>query len=148
MAVGSVRAAFKDRVVSLVKAQEAVNGVQVEHGYPGDRTERDVVYTATCTGHVDITLMQGGRKTRNDTFDLVIVIVTGKHGLDPVESEARVTTYLSAVEDVFANDLTLGGLDGLIDCQISSIEGPNTTMSGEGAVSYFYVTVTAHARYF
>lgn len=149
MATNSVRGPFKTKLIALLQGKEAVNGVQISYGFPGDKLEQDAVYTATCIGRVEITLMQGGRKQRDDNFDLTVVVLTGQHGLTPEQGEARAAVLLSAIEDVFADDPTLGlsGDGGVVAAEISSIDGPNTTLTREGAVSHFIVTISVHARY-
>lgn len=147
MAKNNRRAAFKTAIITALQAKPELTDVQVSYGYPGDTLEQDSIYTAGCTGEVKINLQQGGRKQRDDLFTLDLVIQSGTHGLTPVESEAAVTALLAPVEDVLADDPSISGLDGIIAVEMSTVSGPNTIRTKEGAMSYFTVTLAVHARY-
>lgn len=147
MAKNNRRAAVKTAIVNGLQAKPELAQVQVSYSYPGDKLEQEAIYTAACSGEIAINFQQGGRKQRDDHFDLTLVIQTGTKGLTPVESEAAVTVLLAPVEDFLADDPSISNLDGIIDCQMTTVDGPNTTRTKEGAMSYFIVTLHVHARY-
>lgn len=77
-----------------------------------------------------------GRQVRNDAFtiDIVIVAVT-KGDADGQESDARALELLAAVEDVIAEDVTLGAVPGLMFCKLAPFDGPSPQATDLGYAS-------------
>jgi hypothetical protein len=103
--------------VDLLRADPDLAGVRVEPGYPGDDTGPEAVWVYGLDGELRIPLMQAGRKQRDDRFEIPFQIaVNNNRDLDTTFQ--RLTEIVAAIEDVLADDPSLGGIDGVIDAEI------------------------------
>jgi hypothetical protein len=143
----SIRHSLKAHLVDLLSAAPGLAGVQIAYGFPGDSMERECVYVARVTGTVEILLMQGGRKQRDDQFTITLIIQAGLDGGSEQASEERASEMYAVVENVLADDPSLDDVDGLIDAQIRQVDGPHTMQTMEGALAMFAIDIECHARY-
>lgn len=120
MATTSRTVAIKQRLVSLVAA--ALPGVQVVYGFPGDALEREAIYTGKARVDSTIPSSKAGRKIREEVVTVDVVIAVQDPDGDYESAEARALVLLAAVEDVLANDVTLGSLDGVQWASLGSFE--------------------------
>ena len=148
MASTSIRHIVKDTIVQLLKARPELAGVQVEYGFPADTMEQDCVWFSAVKGmSYTVPAVQAGRLQRDDIFDLTVVLQSGKHGFSPADGETAAAAYLAALENIVADDASLADVDGLVDATISSVDGPVTERTIEGAISFYVVVISCHARY-
>jgi hypothetical protein len=148
MARNSIRHTLKAEIVNRLAAAPELSGVQVEYGDPGDTTEQDTVWFGHAPGNgYSIPLMQAGRKQREDLFDLFIFISRANHGESAQVSEAAAAPYFFAVENLFAEDETVGKFDGLVKAEITTYDGPHSWVAPNGAITQYAVTVSCEARY-
>jgi hypothetical protein len=97
----------KAALVSLIGT--ALSGVQVTYGRPSDaELDRECVWVGDVTGRQQVPTMKAGRKARHETYSVEVVAwVAMDRGLVS-DAEARAFVLLGSVEDVVANDPTLG----------------------------------------
>lgn len=145
MATTSIRHLYITRLVTLLRDQ--LGGVQVEYGWPGDTLEADAVYVADVDGTVEIPTLKAGRKHRDDQFTVTVLIQAGLAGGDLAETAERAARLYAALEDVLADDPSLDGFDGLLDCELGFVAGPNTFRTSEGAVTFYACEINCQARY-
>lgn len=107
MATSSTIPTAKAALVSLIGA--ALSGVQVKYGRPADnQLERECVYVGDVTGSSRVPTMRAGRKPREETYSVEVVVAVLMLEGEVTEAEARAFTLLTEVEDVVADDPTLG----------------------------------------
>lgn len=77
-----------------------------------------------------------GRQVRNDAFTIDIIIIAVTRGdADGQDADARAVELLAAVEDVAAEDVTLGAVPGLIFCKLAPFDGPSPQPTDLGYAS-------------
>ena len=106
----SIRVATKARFVELLI--EKLAAVQVSYGWPQD-LEDECVWVGAATGPVTIPSYRAGRATRDDTFTVEVHFMAAKPGQTAQDADRRVEELYSALEDICADNPSLGGLDGL-----------------------------------
>lgn len=145
MAAVNIRWAAAERIVELLRRSNMLTGVTVEPGWPGDRVpQAQLIWIDEIDGPTEIPVMTGGRKHRNDDFDIPLQIrVLGQITLD--ETMSRVSVLMSAVEDELAADTSLGDLDGVLSAEVSRMR-ITSAMLPEGPAGFAEVTVSVTTR--
>lgn len=145
MATTNIRWAACQRIVSLLQSDNTLTGVTVEPGWPGDRapTAR-LIWIDELDGTCEIPVMTGGRKQRNDDFDIPLQIrVIGLGTLD--DTMGQLSVLVAAVENALANSTTLEDLDGVLSAEITR-ERMTSAMFPEGPVGFAEVVVSVSTR--
>ncbi len=146
-ATTSIRPLVKSAIINKLRLKPALAGVQIAYGWPGDALEKESIWVGKVSGNVKIAVMSAGRKYRDDMFDVTVFISAGLEGGTEEETEARATVLLAALEDVLADDPSLGSIAGLIDAELSSVDGPHSMLTKEGAVTMYVCDINCHGRY-
>jgi hypothetical protein len=146
-ATKSVRTAVIDALVTALKAKPVLANIQTSEGWPGKSLEHESVWVGKVTGLITFPLMMAGRKIRDDHFTVTIIFMSGNPGDTISDANDRVETYYGALEDIFADDQTLGSLDGVLSILLDQVEGPRGAFTDEGATSYITADIAVHARY-
>jgi hypothetical protein len=143
----SARTAVKARLVELLAARLPPD-VQVSYGWPGADMRDEAVWVGACRGPVTVADLRAGRKTRDDTFTLDVHFMAGRPGQTAQTADERVEELYWALEDLLADDPTLGGVDGLRHAaQLGGdveFEGPQAT--SEGFVAFATARITVKTR--
>jgi hypothetical protein len=141
----SIRWQAAERVVSLLRAEPLLRSVSIEPGWPGDRVpQAELIWLDEIDGTVNIPVMTGGRKQRDDIFNLPFQIrVLGYATL--TETMERLTTLVATIEDVLADDTSLLELDGVLSAEVTE-ERQTSAMFPEGPVGFAEVVVTVSSR--
>ena len=141
----SIRWQAAERVVSLLRAEPLLRSVSIEPGWPGDRVpQAELIWLDEIDGTVNIPVMTGGRKQRDDIFNLPFQIrVLGYATL--AETMERLTTLVATIEDVLADDTSLLELDGVLSAEVTE-ERQTSAMFPEGPVGFAEVVVTVSSR--
>lgn len=107
MALHSTVPTAKAALVTLIGT--ALTGVQVTYGRPADsQLERECVWVGDATGQQRVPTMKAGRKARHETYSIEVVCwVADTRGLIST-AEARCFELVGEIEDVVADDPTLG----------------------------------------
>lgn len=145
MATTSVRWAAVEKLVQLIAAHDDVAGVGVHAAPPGDLdTSVDLIFVQAINGAGTVPAYAGGRTIRDDNFTITVLAKSfSTRGITAVME--RVEVLGGILEDVVADNDTLGDLDGVVAVTMSASELiPQITP--EGAVGYASYDVNVHAR--
>lgn len=149
MATTSIRWAVIEAAQTLIRAHATVtDDTVVQLMYAGDEAGPDAVWidADSITGQVEIAVFQTGRKQRDDEFEYAYLIrCQGYPTADAALDQA--TAFMAAIADVYANDPSLGGVDGLIAAEVSEEMGPAPfNFVGGAFVAYGRMGISAHSR--
>lgn len=130
-ATTSIRPAVKsyliDQLSSLLEPLQAV----ALRTWDGKKLDRSTVWIRRTTGTVEFPFAQAGRKDRNDDFTVRLVFAAVHPGEDEIEAEERVMAMFAKLEDLIADDVSAGDLDGLVHMTLGATEGPDTFPNGD-----------------
>jgi hypothetical protein len=152
---GSLRSAVKQYLVDQLTPrieQLATDSqpVRVSNGWPSKGPDLNHVWTGQVTGTVTFPFIQAGNKTRDDEFTIEFWLKAEGPAESVADVEARAESYASAFEDLIARD---AGLDGMGDERVidavleeSTIEGPTSAFTDEGAWALFTAEVRVRTR--
>ena len=145
MATTSIRWEAAKRVVSLLQAAPTLATVTIEPGWPGDRVKlAELIWLDEIDGNVNIPVMTGGRKQRDDVFTLPLQIrVIGYGTLN--ETMERLLVIVGIIEDTLAADTSLASLDGVLSAEVTE-ERQTSAMFPEGPTGFAEVVVTVSTR--
>lgn len=145
MATTSIRWEAATRIVDLLRNDPALAAVSVEPGWPGDRSpSAQLIWIDELDGTCEIPVMTGGRKQRNDDFDIPLQMrVIGLATLDEIMD--RLSVLIAAVENLLANDTSLNNLDGVLSAEITRERMTSSTFP-EGPVGFAEVIVSVSTR--
>ena len=146
MATTSIRWAAVNQIVTLISSSPLMANVVVAPGFPGEQIAKtaQLVWIDEIDGQVSIPVMVGGRKERNDDFDIPIEVkVVGFATLD--DTMQRLVEIVAVIEDTLADDTSLGDLDGVLSAEISR-ERITSAILPEGPVGFAQVTVSVSTR--
>ena len=152
VATTSIRTRVRDEIIARLNQHPALMGtdgnrVPISPGLPGGSLEREHVFVARITGRRNIAFMEAGRKTRDDEFTISFVFMTATPGADTLDADNRAEQMSTALEDVLADDPTLGDLDGNFWAVEAEANGPDHQLTDEGAVAFMHIDVECRARY-
>lgn len=145
MATTTIRWEAATRIVDLLRADGSLVGVTVEPGWPGDRYQTaQLIWIDELDGECEIPVMTGGRKQRNDNFDIPLQMrVIGLGTLD--DTMDKLSVLVAAVENLLANDTSLNSLDGVLSAEITR-ERMTSAVFPEGPVGFAEVVVSVSTR--
>jgi hypothetical protein len=145
VATTSIRWEAAKRVVSLLQAAPTLATVTIEPGWPGDRVKlAELIWLDEIDGNVNIPVMTGGRKQRDDVFTLPLQIrVIGYGTLN--ETMERLLVIVGIIEDTLAADTSLASLDGVLSAEVTE-ERQTSAMFPEGPTGFAEVVVTVSTR--
>lgn len=145
MATVNIRWQVVSKIIDLISSNPLIAGVTVAPGWPGERNHlAQIIWIDDIDGNVEIPVMTGGRKQRNDDFDIPIQFqVLGFVNLD--DTMRRLTELVAIVEDTLADDTSLDNLDGVLSAQITR-ERMTSAVTTEGPVGFAEVTVSVTTR--
>lgn len=152
MATTSIRvatiAALRTLVETAVDAAEGDSDVAVYFGRPDREAARDSISVGVnLEGTLEVDEMSAGRKRRIDAFTFDVVIFAAVPGRTYQEACTRAEALFAHVEDVTANDPTLGNLGGLLWCVTQgAYSGPVGDPTEEGFLAVVVATCDCEAR--
>ena len=117
MATTSTIPAFKTALVTAIAT--AMPGVQVAYRWPGPSTKPRGVYLGDTDGTQELAsiVARDTRAPRNERYELQLFCHTYHVGQDPItgpaDAEADAFSLLAEVEDVLADDPTVGSAAGV-----------------------------------
>lgn len=145
MATTSVRWASVEALVTLLAAHDDIGLIGVHNSPPGDLDlTPDMIFVQQVNGSADVPAFAGGRTIRDDNFTITVMSksFTTKGVTAAME---RVEELGAIVEDVVADNDTLGDLDGVVSAKVSPVE-LIPTLTPEGAFGYATHDVVVHSR--
>lgn len=139
----AVKTWLKERLSDRLDSEEVV----VLRSWDGKLLERSTVWIQRTTGETTFPFAMAGRKDRDDEFTVHLVFTAVHPGDSEEDAEARVLAYVNVLEDLIADDPSLGGLDGVIHATYSMGDGPDTYPAGdEGFGAMQMVDVNVKSR--
>lgn len=111
MPTNSTIPAVRNQLVALLKARPALSGLQIEAHWPV-QIEDESVHCGEVRASSTIPVMTAGRKRREEDYELDVWIVAGAPGQIAAQAEARAQALFVELEDIVANDPSLGGAAG------------------------------------
>jgi hypothetical protein len=111
MATTSSVPTVRARLVTLLEA--ALPTTQISYGHPGEAMDRESVFLGQARGSHTLATVRAGRRTRDEEYTIDVWVATTAAGPTPQEASERAWTLAAALEDICANDATLG-LAGVI----------------------------------
>lgn len=113
--------AVVEALIPLLR-EELDSDVQVLRGAPSRLMGRDnVLIGGIEKGSHVFPVARPGRKPRDEQYWLVINVVVRRNGPDPSESETRALELLAALENVIAEQPSLG-IEATLRCNIEEFE--------------------------
>lgn len=109
MSTHSTVPALKQALFTQFQSASALSGLQVAYSFPGDATTNSVIYLGDVRGTSVIPTMRATRKTREEKYTVDVWIEIADAQNDSSGAEATAFQMYGAVEDILANDPTLGG---------------------------------------
>ncbi len=101
----------KARLVELLEASTDLNDVDIAWCPPAN-FQREVVYFARTVGTSEVANMRAGRKARDETVTMTLVISTAEPGKGGEDAERRCFELWAVVESLLADDISLIGAHG------------------------------------
>jgi hypothetical protein len=151
MATTSIRTIVRDELIDRLNAQQQLvtsdgRRVPVDPGDPGDKQEREHVWVETIAGTREVAFLEAGRKTIDDQFTITFVFAVMNPGATVHDATGRAEQMGYALEDVLADDPSLGDLDGLVWAKAGRWDGPVHFLIPDGAMSVVMADVDCRAR--
>lgn len=120
MALTSTLPAVKTALLAALQADGALAGIQVSRSWPGDTLQQNAVWMGEATAHNTIPVVRGARVAREENITVDVYINCQCPGADASAAEAQAFEILGEVENILANDPTLGRTDGVIKAYVES----------------------------
>lgn len=140
----AVKAALVDNISAQVDATTRVTSYD-----PGPRDlKNEHIFIDTTTGNVEYPAVAAGLYPHDDRFVLKFFVYVYKVGAGATGDTAatRCEELMNAINTAVHGDIALTGVDGVIDCTISSVDGPDAFPHLEGWAAIAQVDVDAHLR--
>ena len=146
MATSSTVVPVKTALVSLLTSAINDSTVQVLYGRPNDSlVQRESVFVADVTYSAEVANVKAGRKQYDEDYSVDVVFTVARGRGVGADTEARVFALFEFLRDLLADDVSLGGVDGLAWATLASVTA-QTAQESEGPVSVLVATVKCRAR--
>jgi hypothetical protein len=147
MATTSTAPTVRAALVALLAARAGLAGVQITHVWPGDAadTQEAMWLGRTHSGADQYVELRAGRKPRDEeyTVDLYIWVA------DPTQwgaaSETRAFALMAEVENMVADDPTLGGGVGITSALVASWEQDSGAIDPAGVGTQIRIGIDVEA---
>lgn len=143
----------KARIITLLVARAGLSGVSVTYAWPGTSAAAEQMFFGeTQAVDHEIANIRAGRKQRQETYDLGLVIQVLKPGSTALTAstvESRAFALAQEVENMLADDPTLaiGPPSGALQwAHVDSIESPVLVPFEKGWGAELTVRIRCHAR--
>lgn len=144
------RTAVRTNLVTQLRIQPALTGVQVEYGWPGDERQDECICLGPVTGQLEVPVFHGppdedNPATYDDKFSFPIWLGACTEGQTSDDAELRGRFLWTAILWVARTSPTLDVVE-VIDADLTDVndETPATT---EGFVFFATATFNVHARH-
>jgi hypothetical protein len=147
MATTSTVPAVKAALVTLLTSAINDSDVYVSQGRPqDDLAQRKVVVVGSVSYSSEIANVKSSRKQRDERYSIeVVFLVYDAAGGTAAEAETAVWTLVAELEDLLADDTTLGGVNGLAWAVLGKVEG-DVAVERKGPVAWITADVECMAR--
>jgi hypothetical protein len=138
--------ATKAALVSLLTTAISDSDVFIAQGRPQqDLTERKVISVGSVSYSSEIANQKSGRKQRDERYSVEVVFLVADPAGTAAEAETTVWALFAHLEDVLADDTTLGSVDGLAWAVLGKVEGDVDVTTG-APVAWITADVDCVAR--
>ena len=134
-----------ERVVTILRADSDLAGVQVSTGWPGDRNlTAEMIWVDDDEGERTYPVMVDGRKPADDVWTLSLQMrVAGQRDLDA--TRARLDGIVACVHTAIVETADLEGLDDVVSVGGGSLR-QTVGMTPNGCLGYAAYDVEIHLR--
>lgn len=94
----------------VILLENLLSGVQVDRVHPGDAALQEGAHLGDVRGRHEPAAVRDGRQLRQESYTVDVYLETAKEGEDGSAAEERAFVLLGGLEDVMADDETLGGV--------------------------------------
>lgn len=145
-----IRWAVLAHVVGLIRDAPQMSGVAVTTGFPGDRgLAREMVWSGEMTGQVSIPVGTGGRKVRDDIFEIPLYVRVAAAG-DLDRTRLRCGELVTQIGDVLADDPTLGNFEApggfVVSAELTDVIDDAQETPSDGPLAFAALTLSVHSR--
>lgn len=119
MATTSTIPTVKSKIIETLRARSALEDVHVTYAWNGPEMEAESIYLdppdAPQTGQSRIPTLKAGRKARQETFTITVVVQVDQPDEDAnggAATEARAYTLMAEVENMLADDPGIAAVVG------------------------------------
>lgn len=139
----SIRWQVVERILEILHDLPALDGVQIEPGFPGDAIQREAIWVNDLDGEITVPVSKNGTVARDDIFKvpLEIRVVTAGY----TDTMRRLAEIIAAIEYHIASDVQLGTIDGVVSAHISGERQTAGQVKGAGVIGFGEVEITIHA---
>jgi len=95
---------------------------------------------------LEFSLLAGAGTTMDDIWSFSLVIVSDRPGYGAADAESRVQAIADVCLDVILDNRNLDGNDEVLSMLPTSMRGPITGPTTEGALSAIHLTIEIHER--
>lgn len=96
------------RAALVAALTTAVTPTQVAWSHPGDSREPESVYLGEARGSSEYATIRAGRKKRQERYGIDVIIDVATDGPDGQDASERAYELLGELEDLLADDPSLG----------------------------------------
>lgn len=124
-------------------------GVTVDVLDPGARNLKDEhIFADGITGNLEYPSVSSSYMLHDDRFSvkLIVWVLKKGKGATPIAAAQRCQELMSFVNRGISDDPTLGGMDGIIDATIGTVDGPEFVAHEEGWGAYAEIEIQVHSR--
>jgi hypothetical protein len=144
------RQAVKSALVTNIAAQLDQSTAVTSYD-PGPRNlKNEHIFVQAISGSVDYPAVAAGIYPHDDRFTVnffVYVLKVGRSASGETAGD-RCEELMNAINTAVHQDINLDGYDGVIDCTLSSVEGPDVFPHQEGWAGIAEIDVDVHSRIF
>lgn len=147
MATVSTVPAVKDALVTLLTSAINDNTVQVVYGpTPDSLKKRKVVVVGEVSSYQsNIANIVAGRKQRDERYTIDVYLFCAKPRGQAVDADTTVWELFESLENVLADDPSLGAVNGLVWAVLGGVQA-NVTQEKEGPVAWISAGVDCYGR--
>jgi hypothetical protein len=147
MSVSSTIPTVKARILELMAERVGLAEVQRTYSHPGKLLERESICFLNPENIVhEIRAMKAGHKPRDESYDLVMLVYVHRVGASQEETEARAFDLLAEIEDLLADDATLGIVPEIHWARFGGITELDTGAMDKGNATAIVFKVSVRAR--
>ena len=145
--ISSTVPTVRAQLVTRLAARAGLAGVQVSQYHPGDQVQPEAIFTGKVTGRHDISSIKAGRKNRDETYDLdVVVSVLGSTDGKLETAETRAFALLAEIEGELADDPRIGLAPTVVNwCKAGDFE-ESATRTDQGPLFEIKMAMEVVAR--
>jgi len=143
MSTSSRVVTVRDRLVTLLSG--ALPDTFVTRAFNPDQQRDEVVMLGDVrNGRHEIPTMRAGRKSRDESFDVEVLVLVQRSGEDSGPAESRAMDLMAELEDVLAEDPTLSLGDPTLRATLAEFD---LRVGADGHRTWsVYMTVVVHVE--